>query len=590
MAIRLPLDANLIGYWGLDETLETDNAIDETTNALNLTVTSASSVSLGRVGNARGFNGTSSFASLTSATLRLTGDLTLIGWFKINTFNATGSTLRTIVSCGGPTTGDNSLYALHVELNGALSYRHTSASGEVIVKTAGALVKAGQFYFVSVRRVANGGNQDIEIYLDNVLRTPASVTVNGVPQSLPVPPPAANASAVFSLGRSQRQTDSAFWDGLLDEISVHNTARPYHAYLIEAYFRAALRASTTKLTSTNTVVAVSSAEMGSGVRWWCFERDKDLFVVKESPFGLFGPETSLTTVGTPNASLNQKPELVYDAPNDTLYVFFVSGNRIYKITANSTDDPATINMPYTADTGTIIKSLDNVDAGRIGEGGSQTQVRDTDFTYVNRTPVKLTFQDVGSLGEGGSLSWTVTEGSPNTPSIVFAVVNGVFGVLVGPFDSETNGYNVYILQGGAPVLLSSTPTQMVVSNTGFYAVGTRVFGQRYYAQARNPNGLATDVFSDTIVDFFGTIFDTPTNGQYQMGNNGDLSDVAVVSEGGSHHQVLDTDFTYVNRAPVKFAAQDPDNNILSEGCSQKGTVTVGSTNRPVDAGKVLNLV
>lgn len=585
---RLTLDANLIGYWGLDEALETDTALDETANALDLAVTSSSGAAPGRLGNARKFDGAASFATLSSAALRLTGDLTIVAWVKVLSYSSGGSMLRTILSCGGPTTGDGSLYALYVTANGGLSYRHTAAAGEVIVTTAAATIRTNQFYFIAIRRFANGLNQDVEIYVDNELKTPTTITVNGSPQAMPIPPPAANASAAFSLARSQRQADSAFLDGFLDEVSIHNIARPLHAYLLEAYFRVAIRATTTKLSTTNTVVAVSSAEMGGGVRWWCLERDQDLFVVKESPFGDFGPETALTTVGTPNASQTSRPELIYDLPNDTLYVFFISGNRVYKLTANSSDDPATINMPYTNDTGSIVKSLDNVDAGRVGDGGSQQPVRDTDFTYVNRAPVKFTFEDpsTNKVGDGGSQQVGVTQGTPNPPSIVFETVGGVFGVAVGSFDSETGGYQVFFSEGGATVFHSSTPV-MVAPNTGWYSVGTRVFGRRYFARALDVDGKPTDIYTPVIVDFFGTIFETPTNTFYEMGRDGDNSDTATVGDGGSQQYVRDSDFTYVQRNPVKFSFQDTGD--VGDGGSQLGSVTVGSTNRPVDAGKVLNL-
>ena len=94
MSNRLTLDANIICYWGFDETLETDVARDATANALHLTVSNASSVALGRVGGSRGLNGSSSFASVTSSLLNLIGDLTIIGWFKLISVNTTGSLLR----------------------------------------------------------------------------------------------------------------------------------------------------------------------------------------------------------------------------------------------------------------------------------------------------------------------------------------------------------------------------------------------------------------------------------------------------------------------------------------------------------------
>lgn len=77
---RLDPDINLLGYWGFDESLETDNALDGATNfsPADLVITSALSVQDGRVGGARDFNGTSSFGSVTVARLRLLGAATFI--------------------------------------------------------------------------------------------------------------------------------------------------------------------------------------------------------------------------------------------------------------------------------------------------------------------------------------------------------------------------------------------------------------------------------------------------------------------------------------------------------------------------------
>ncbi len=574
MAVRLSLDANLIGYWGFDEALETDAARDATTNALHLTVTSAPAATLGRVGGARDLNGSSSFASVTSSLLRLTGDWLLIGWFKLDSVNTTGSLLRCFVSCAGPTTGDGVLYAVSVKNNGALEYRHTASAGEVLVTTAAGTIRTAQFYSIAVRRVANGGNQDVEIYLDNRLVPVTSVTVNGSPSAMPVPPPAANASAVFSVGRLQRVADSAFWDGLVDEVSIHDSARLYQPYIIGAYYQAALRSATTKLTATDNIVALSSYEMGSGVRWWCVERDRDLYVVKESPFGNFGPETRLTTPGGGNSSNTGRPELLYDAVSDTLYVFFFAGNRIFKLTASSTDDPATINMPFTADTGGIIKSLENVDGGRVGEGSGQIDPRPEEYVYVNRQPVKIGFTDPDTnlVGEGAGYLGTFSLGSPNTPSIAFIerpAPDG-FGLFVGPNDSEENGYIVYRVDGGIATVLGTPVLIFPGASTFFIGISTRVYGRGYFARALDRSGQPTEVISQVIYDNFNEGVLAAGDYKWDFGRNGDLFDFGIFGEGSAQREPLDTDFVYINRTPVKFSTQDPDTNLLGEGAGGPG--------------------
>lgn len=585
MTQRLTLDANVIGYWGLDEALETDNAIDATANALNLTVTASNGTAPGRVGNSRRFDGSTSYASVTSPLLRLIDDLTLMVWAKLVSYNSGGTQLRCILSCGGPLTSDNTLYALNVTLGGALQYRHTSASGEVVVQTAAGTIRTNQFYMIQVRRVANGGNQDVEIYIDNVLKTPAIITVNGVPQAMPIPPPAANASAVFSLARSQKEVNSAFWDGFIDEVSVHDVARPYHAYLLDSYYRNALRATTAKLTATGTVVSVSSYEMGAGVRWWCVARDADLYVVKESPFGNFGPETKLTTVGGGNAAFTGLPELTYDSASDTLYVFFVAGNRIYKLTASSTDDPATINMPFTADTGIQIKSLDNVDGARQGESGQgQREVLRSDMTLTGFFPIKVFQQDTSSLGESGHGQMdpgTVRDpysGTPNPVSLVFMTVPGLgFGLVMGPADSEMGGYRLFRYTGQVAALMA-TPVPIADARY-FTPLPSRIHGATYFAEALRVDGRPSGIFSDVIVDRFNEPFINPViPDTIVVGRDSDGMDSGEQGEGvPGLREVLLTDFTYVNRTPLKISTLDPTlPDITEAGQGQSGSVTNGS--------------
>lgn len=569
---RVPLDGDLVGYWGFDESLETDPAIDLSGNNLNLTVANSPAVAVGRVANGRDFNGSTSYATVTSAELRIAGDLTLISWARLRQYNSAGSLLRSLVSCAGPATGDGVLYQLGVTSTGALRYKHSSASGEVLVTTAPGIIRTNQLYNIVVQRMASGSGQVIQFFVDNVQRAVASVTVAGTPSSFPVPVPSPNASAVFSVARSQKESDSAYWDGVIDEVSVHKVARPYHAYLVDAYFRAALRSTTTKLSATNNVVAVTSAEMGAGVRWWCFERNRDLYVVRESPFGFFETETRLTTVGSENASLTGTPELLYDSTTDTLYVFFLSGGRIFKLTASSTDAAGTVNMPFTADTGSIIKSLENADGGRVGEGGSNREVEPEDITYVNRQPLKFNFEEPGPnmVGEGGSDFFTYVAGTPNTPVIALVTrpVEG-FGVAVGPVDAENGGYRVYRLENGVWTLLAA-PT-LKDGGTIWFVPLTRQYGAVYAAEALTAKGQPSGIFSEGVADYFNEAqlrYD-----RWLVGLSGDGWDSGTVGEGGSQREVEPEDITYVNRGALKLSLQDPDTNVVGEGGGQEATVT-----------------
>jgi len=579
MSNRLTPDANLVGYWGFDEALETDNALDGASffAPADLAVTSAVSVQDGRVGGARQFNGSSSFASVTAAKLRLLGDALFIGWVKLASYNSSGSFLRTILSCGGPLTSDNLLYGVYVDSTGRLVYKHNAAAGMIIVRTA-AIIKTGQFYCVMVRRPVSGPNQNIEFFVDNVQVPVFDVTVNAVPSALPVPPPVANASAVFSAGRSQKETDSAFWDGLLDEVSVHNVARPYQPYLRGAYYQIALRNTTSRLTSPNNVQAVSSADMGAGVRWWCYERDKDLYVVKESPFGVFGPDTRLTITGGGASTSAEKAELVYDAATDTLLVLFVAGNRIYKLTAQSTDDPASINMPFTADAGSILKSLDNADGGSFGNGGGQRQPHPDDVTYVNRSPVKISGTDTPAydLGNGGGQQQTVPVSGIAQPVLNFMdrpSPDG-FGVVVGAVGGTQSGYRIFKMMGGGNKLLGTA----VLKPGGFYFLAvTAIFGDVFFAEALGPTGYPSGVYSNSVT--FRNVEPVQVGGLYYIGREGDLTDTFNGGNGGGQLNNFDL-IAYVNRAPVKLSGSDEPAYLLGNGGGQHGKVTTTGTNRP----------
>lgn len=569
MAERLPVDSHVLGYWGFDESLETDVAFDESSGANNLTVTSSPGVSLGRIGNARSFNGSSTFAAPASSTsFRLQGELTLIGWIQITNYNTSGSNLRTIISCGGPTTGDNLLYSLSVDNSGRLVYKHTAASGEVVVRTAVATIRTNQIYSVAVRRTISGANRSIEFFVDNVQKAVSDVIVNGSASALPVPPPAANASATLSIGRSQKESDSAFWQGTLDEVSLHDIARVYQPYLRSAYYRIALTNDVSRLTYFDNIVSISSYEMGGGVRWWCFEKDKDLYVSKESPFGNFLPEVRLTTVGGGSASMTQKPELVYDPATDTLLVFFSSGNRIFKLTAQSTDDAATINMPYTADTGGIIKAVDNVEGGRFGTGGG-AQIPNS-LTYVNRQPIKFNAVDTSSIGLGGPDTNVVSIGVPSAPVIIFYTDPALgFGVLIG--NTSTNfvtGYKLFRSDGQSFIELAA-PT-LLASGKYFVAVSPRRYGSTFIAEVLGPKNKRTGTYSNALVDRFNEVL-LKGPGTLDVGRDSDGADSAPTGVGAGN-QIPDS-ISYINRAPVKFSFQDTPAGNIGIGSGLAGTIS-----------------
>jgi hypothetical protein len=144
-----------------------------------------------------------------------------------------------------------------------------------------------------------------------------------------------------------------------------------------------------------------------------------------------------------------------------------------------------------------------------------------------------------------------------------------FGVFVGPNDGETSGYVVYRLDGGAATALPTPTLIFPGANTFFAPIATRVYGRGYFAEALDVMGRRTGVYSPVIVDRFNepTLF---SDYRWDLGRDGDLSDSAPVGEGSAQRSPDENDFTFVNRAPVKFSAVDPDTNLLGDGAGGPG--------------------
>lgn len=578
MSLRLTLDANLIGYWGFDEALPTDVGVDESSYAdAHVTVTGSPSTQLARIGNGRTFT-SSAYATPTIAISRLrrTGDLTLISWIKLTSLNNSGSFLRCIMSCSGPTTADPQLYGLYVDNVGRVVYKHTSGSGEVVIRTAAGVVHTNQLHNITVTRSSN----TIAFYVDNFPIAVADVTVAGSGSAQPVPAPTASAIANFQFARSLKESDSAFFDGVIDESSVHDIPRTYQAYLREAYYRAVLRNPTFHLSSPNSVVSVSSYDMGLGVRWWCYERDKNIYVVRESPFGNFGPETQLTTSGNDAATMANTPELIYDPVTDVLLVLFIAGNRIFKLTANSNDDPATINMPFTADTGGIIKSIENVDLFRAGEGaGGNKELVMGDFVFGNRTPIKLSNVDAAfPAGEGaGSANLVPTYVSQiRVPLVAFTTTTTYgFGITIGAPDSTQFTFAAYRLIGGALVAMSA-PVELT-SGQYFASISPRILQSRYVIEALNERGGHTGIFSEVLEDRNLEAQQFPGGNIFIPVSSGAVEYFIAAEGAGGTREVLASDFSFGNRTPLKLNVQESTVTYFGEGLGgQLGSITQSS--------------
>jgi hypothetical protein len=175
-----------------------------------------------------------------------------------------------------------------------------------------------------------------------------------------------------------------------------------------------------------------------------------------------------------------KPALAYDRASDVLFVAFIGAGKVWKITAKSEDGPSTQNMPFTQDTPTILKVVDNSDVLRTMAGEPSTN------------------GDVGTnLTTDGLIAPTVT--FLNTPSFGLAVEGN------NPY-----GYFVYRVAGGAEVLYATVPAlpkagraPEAVGNYWFVSIPSRVYGVSYYARARSSGGTPGDDVSNVVTDFLG---------------------------------------------------------------------------------------
>lgn len=405
MANRLPLDNRVIAYWGFDEANVGDPAVDETVNHADLTVVAAAGVRAARLGNGRQFDGLNTIATpANSSIFRTLGNGScIIGWLILDSVNSVGDGLRPLVSLDGPGVGPehSTVYSVGVDNTGALYYRFDRAAGEpVIYKTAASTIRINRYYSVSFNLAYESGKTRLTGRVNDVATPWASVTENGVPAADPngliVSTPQAIhpfAAQTFTVGGSQKTTSK--WNGVIDELSIHDTPRAVQPYLHAAYFRITLATAFNRLSDCGNVRTVGSVEMGGGTRWWVYERDQSLYAIRENSLGLFGDEVQVTTNGTlagvPIPGGSEMPALAYDAASDTLLIAFISAGRVYKITAKSEDAPTTNNMPDPPDTTRPLDYLRGGSGERSEPGGSRG------FNNLPAAPF-ATFHDTPSFG------------------------------------------------------------------------------------------------------------------------------------------------------------------------------------------------
>lgn len=501
MHTRLPIDGALQAYWGFDEANTADVAVDETGQGNDLIVHDAAAVVPARIGNGRQFDGALTYAAPADSSIFRIGLNCFIAWVILDSVNQVGDQLRPIITLEGPGVGANDAtdFGLYVDNDGAVVLRLT-ASGNLpcLLKTAPGLIRVNRYYSMAVTvALAQGPPVGLNgivalLWLNNVAVPWASFTVNGVPQADPNAEgpirAACGGTTVITVGGAKKTTSK--WHGVLDEMSIHSAVRAFDPYLKAAYFRLTLAQTFTRLTTLGTVKVLAATDMGGGTRWWCYERDQSIYVIRENSLGLFSPEVQLT--GSPTLTGGAimpggvgQPRLAYDAVSDVLVVAFIGAGRVYKVTALSSDAPTSLVMPLTADVGGVIKASDNRDAFRIGaSAGPGSERMQQAAVLQDLLPATIAFLPIPSFGVRvtGTYQW---------------------------------GYAVFQIVGAAEVLLGYArgPTQTArVEAPGYWHVPvvSRLAGASYKAypitrDGRVLPGPESNILTDWLGEMVGNV-------------------------------------------------------------------------------------
>lgn len=551
----LPIDDHLLAYWGFDEANPTDIGLDRSKYANTLTFVGVAPPQRGKVGNARLFSSISgTYATCAvSAGISAASHLTVLTWGSLASINSAGSMIRTIVACDGPsnaTARQNTVFSLGVASDGAIVFRHdTGVAQPVVLKTAPGTIAIDHFYFIAIIRTYDGdGNAVVTPILNGAALTWASATVNGVAQvnpNAPVPPPAGGEDSTCRVGMSQKNGDD-FWDGLIDETSIHDTERAFSPYITGAYLKTALLTNVTRLTDANSIQRVAVANIANGGRWWIYIRDRNCFAIRETSLGTFEEEVQLTTGGTaangaPLPAEVDQPKVIYETATGTLIVAFIAAGKVYKFTGILGDAPATLNMPYTLDTSTILKAHELSDFIGRGSSGSTTTLVADNAVY-------------GNTGDVANIAF---------------FTDGAFGVYVN--GTSAGGYRLFMVVGGQEKAVADVPSGMSLTT-----VAPRTYGAGYRAYILDTEGrIHRELCSSTITDFEGYAQDDEvTPGLIRINDNGDLA-TDRVQRGAGGGVGADPVLVVTRTYPIKTLITDSFNgNGGGGGVSREGVLTI----------------
>jgi gliding motility-associated-like protein len=204
-------DANFVGVWHLNV-----DEKDGSANANNLTNNSTTNDNTGIAAAGQNFSPTQFLSRSSSATLAVSGDLTIETWIKLNSLQ--GSTNdNLIVAHGGAGEGsaENYLYSLSIDPGNILRayWEFGNGTDEVVLSTTAATLSPGAWTHLTVVRDAAS---KLVYFYENGIQIGAPVSfandANG------------GSGNSFQLGSDQNIPTNDL-DGSLDEIRISNSAR-----------------------------------------------------------------------------------------------------------------------------------------------------------------------------------------------------------------------------------------------------------------------------------------------------------------------------------------------------------------------------
>jgi len=204
-------DANLVGYWRFE-----DNALDETTNNNDLTLSGSPAYTTGKFGKGLDLEYSSSqYASITDALqtgLDLASDFTFEAWIKPEQLASTLGAAMMIVAKDGVSPANTRSYSFYVNSDNTLFCDYFDSAGNRTAKDSdsGVIDTAGIWYHVAV--TCDISAHEMVFYVNGSSVASGGTTVSATSIN--------NSATAFDVGARAYVTAPRYFDGVIDEVAV----------------------------------------------------------------------------------------------------------------------------------------------------------------------------------------------------------------------------------------------------------------------------------------------------------------------------------------------------------------------------------